>query len=139
MSIGEKIIDEIGKQRMFRVAEPDPDASHLFVWSSSAAEQLEALIAAHDAQFVEMINRLTYMLREVGAPMQPKDSGEIADWILKVKHADQDRQRFIALAEWADYIFEHIHCGPELMARFTEWRESRDSIYTRADVPKDIQ
>lgn len=46
-SIGEKIIDAIIKQGMFRVAHPDPGETHIFVWSSSAAEQLEALVADH--------------------------------------------------------------------------------------------
>jgi hypothetical protein len=43
-SIGQQIIEEIVKQGMVTVAHPDPDVSHVFVWSSGAAEQLEALI-----------------------------------------------------------------------------------------------
>lgn len=43
-SIGQLIIDEIIKQRMFAVNHPDPDAAHVFVWSSGAAEQLDALV-----------------------------------------------------------------------------------------------
>lgn len=58
-SIGQQIIDEIIKQGMFAVNYPDPDAAHVFVWSSGAAEQLDALVerrcrdvtrALHDAQ-----------------------------------------------------------------------------------------
>lgn len=46
MSIGDQILDEITKQAMFRVAHPDPDVAHVFVWSSGAAEQLDAVVAA---------------------------------------------------------------------------------------------
>jgi hypothetical protein len=42
MSIGHKIIE--GTFGLFRVAEPDPDKAHIFVWSSGAAEQLEAVV-----------------------------------------------------------------------------------------------
>jgi len=44
MRIGEKIVNEIIKQGMFTVSHPDPDEPHVFVWSSGAAEQLEALV-----------------------------------------------------------------------------------------------
>lgn len=47
MTIGEKIINEIVWQRMFRVSHPDPDAAHVFVWSSGADEQLEAVLSEH--------------------------------------------------------------------------------------------
>lgn len=47
MSIGHKIIEEIIKQRMFTISHPDPDNAHVFVWSSGAAEQLEALVVNH--------------------------------------------------------------------------------------------
>jgi hypothetical protein len=43
-SIGHQIIDEIIKQGMFDLNYTAPDGSHLFVWSSGAAEQLEALV-----------------------------------------------------------------------------------------------
>lgn len=46
-SIGERIIDEIVAQAMISISYPDPDVSHVFVWSSSAVEQLEALVAEH--------------------------------------------------------------------------------------------
>ena len=43
-SIGDKIIDEIIKQQMFKIAEPDPNQDHIFVWASNAEEQLTAVI-----------------------------------------------------------------------------------------------
>lgn len=46
-SIGHLIINEIIKQGMFAVSYPDPKESHVFVWSSGAAEQLEALVEQH--------------------------------------------------------------------------------------------
>ena len=42
MSIGHKIID--ATNGLYRVAYPDPDEGHVFVWSSGAAEQIEALV-----------------------------------------------------------------------------------------------
>lgn len=47
MSIGHAIMDEIIHRNMLHVAYPDPDASHVFVWSSGAPEQLEALVQKH--------------------------------------------------------------------------------------------
>jgi len=46
-TLGQKIIDAIIAQGMFTVALPDPDESHLFVWSANAAEQLEAVVYQH--------------------------------------------------------------------------------------------
>ena len=43
--LGDALIGEIIKQGMFAVRYPDPDASHLFVWSSNASEQLECVVA----------------------------------------------------------------------------------------------
>lgn len=43
-SIGQQIISEIIKQTMFVVNHPDPETAHVFVWSSGAAEQLDALV-----------------------------------------------------------------------------------------------
>jgi len=43
--LGEKLIRQILKQRMFSVNYPDPDESHIFVWSASAEEQLECVVA----------------------------------------------------------------------------------------------
>jgi hypothetical protein len=45
--IGYKIISEIIKQGMLVVNYPDPEVAHVFVWSSGAAEQLEALVAEY--------------------------------------------------------------------------------------------
>jgi len=44
--IGQKIIDEIIKQRMVE-ARFFPDDKVLFVWSANAAEQLSALVEEH--------------------------------------------------------------------------------------------
>lgn len=45
MGIGERIIEEIIAQPMFRVECPDaPQSGCLIVWNGNAAEQLEALI-----------------------------------------------------------------------------------------------
>lgn len=44
MSVGQRIIEEICKQGMFRVSHPDPDAAHVFVWNANAEEQLEAIV-----------------------------------------------------------------------------------------------
>ena len=46
-TLGEALIAEIIKQGMIAVAHPDPDEAHVFVWSSGAAEQLEAVVAHH--------------------------------------------------------------------------------------------
>lgn len=43
-SIGHQVIAEIIKQGMFVVNHPDPENAHVFVWSSGAAEQIEAVI-----------------------------------------------------------------------------------------------
>ena len=43
--LGEKLIGQILKQGMFSVNYPDPDESHIFVWSSIAEEQLECVVA----------------------------------------------------------------------------------------------
>ena len=44
MSIGAQIIAEIIKQNMLRVAVPDPDVSHVFIWNENAHDQLDALV-----------------------------------------------------------------------------------------------
>lgn len=49
-TIGHLIIEEIVKQGMFKVAHPDPEEAHVFVWSSGAAEQLEALVAEYASE-----------------------------------------------------------------------------------------
>lgn len=70
MNIGEKILQEIIKQGMFSVAHPDPQESHVFVWSSGSAEQLEALVA--NSPEVQIPSRLADLygeaLRLLGAP-----------------------------------------------------------------------
>jgi hypothetical protein len=44
MNIGERIVSEIIKQGMVRVAHPDPDEPHVFVWSENSYDQLSALV-----------------------------------------------------------------------------------------------
>ena len=39
-----RVIEEIIKQGMVRVAFPDPDATHVFCWSENAEDQLSALL-----------------------------------------------------------------------------------------------
>lgn len=43
--LGEMILSEIMKQKMFAVHHPDPDEAHVFVWASNAYEQLECVVA----------------------------------------------------------------------------------------------
>jgi len=54
-SIGQQIIDEIIKQSMFAVNYPDPKTPHVFVWSSGAAEQLDALVDRHVRSYLAQI------------------------------------------------------------------------------------
>lgn len=44
MKITYAVIDEIVKQGMVRVADPDPGAAHVFVWNLNAVDQLDAAI-----------------------------------------------------------------------------------------------
>lgn len=53
LTLGEKIISAIIQQGMVKVAHPDPDLPNVFVWSSSAAEQIEAVVHEHIAQDLE--------------------------------------------------------------------------------------
>lgn len=63
MNIGSRIIEEIIKQGMVQVAEPDPGKDHLFVWKANAADQLDALVAQHTNSYIEGQNgkRLSYL------------------------------------------------------------------------------
>jgi hypothetical protein len=46
MTIGNKIIDEVIKQPLFRVECPDaPESGCLIIWNGNAASQLDALVA----------------------------------------------------------------------------------------------
>lgn len=46
MSVGQKILDEIIRQPMFRMECPEhPEAGCLAVWNGNAAEQIEAIVA----------------------------------------------------------------------------------------------
>lgn len=64
MSIGETIINEIVKQGMFTVSYPDPDESHVFVWSSGSVEQLEAVVEAHVAELRELAEHTKAVIDE---------------------------------------------------------------------------
>lgn len=84
MDIGHKIIDEIIKQGMFAVNYPDPDAAHVFVWSSGAAEQLHALVS--DSAEVQIPRREAALygqaLQLLGAPDNGNPS-ELLEWAEK--------------------------------------------------------
>lgn len=82
MSIGHEIIDEIVRQGMFTVSYPDPDAPHVFVWSSGAAEQLEALIAGHTVKLREALLLADCTLAELGADSNTPYRRVIADALL---------------------------------------------------------
>lgn len=53
-NLGEKIIEEIGKQGMFATHDVDGPVERalIYVWSSGAAEQLEAVVAEHVAAII---------------------------------------------------------------------------------------
>lgn len=80
-SIGHQIIGEIIKQGMFNVAHPDPDTAHVFVWSSGAAEQLEAVVA--NSSNIQIRDRLIELysaaLTKLGAP-DGGDPAELLEW-----------------------------------------------------------
>lgn len=81
MDIGTKIIDEIIKQGMFCVNYPDPEAAHVFVWSSGAAEQLHALVCESGEVQIPRREAALYgqVLQLLGAP----DNGnpaELLEW-----------------------------------------------------------
>lgn len=44
MNISEKILDEVIKQSMIKVAHPDPEETHVFVWNSNVHDQLNAAV-----------------------------------------------------------------------------------------------
>ena len=66
-TIGHQIVTEIIKQGMFRVSFPDPDSAHVFVWSSGAAEQLDALVAEHEHKLRGALMLADATLAELGA------------------------------------------------------------------------
>lgn len=98
MDIGHKIIDEIIKQGMFCVNYPDPDAAHVFVWSSGAAEQLHALVM--DSSEVQIPTRAMALFSEalsrLGAP-DHGDPAELLEWAeqagKRLKANDQAERR----------------------------------------------
>lgn len=45
--IGEHLINAIACGRFVTISYPDPDVAHVFVWSSGAGEQLDALVASY--------------------------------------------------------------------------------------------
>lgn len=86
MSIGHQIIDEIIKQNMFVVNHPDPEATHVFVWSSGAAEQLDAVVARSAEMEIKdrLIALYAHALEIAGAPDSGKRS-ELIAWAESVK------------------------------------------------------
>jgi hypothetical protein len=49
MRISQRIIEEIARQGMIRVSDPDPDSKHTFVWRTNACDQLDATVSAEIA------------------------------------------------------------------------------------------
>ncbi len=83
MKIGQQIIDEIIKQGMFAVKHPDPDTAHVFVWSSGAAEQLEALIEdrLRYNEALGLLKEAGDFLNKQGYERLPERIGEFVDSI----------------------------------------------------------
>lgn len=81
MTIGQSIIDEIIKQGMFSVTHPDPSAVHVFVWSSGAAEQLDAVVANSPDIVIRdrLISLYSEALNRLGAP-DGGDPMELLEW-----------------------------------------------------------
>lgn len=72
MSIGQTIIEEIARQKMFRVSHPDPSENHVFVWNGNAEEQLSALVDQHFAQKLdEMRAALEWARDNLGKRTRP--------------------------------------------------------------------
>jgi hypothetical protein len=87
-SIGQEIIGEIVKQGMFVVSHPDPDEAHVFVWSSGAAEQLDALVDRKIRDFTRTVYDAQDMLT---AAMKRGES----DVLHSTAHAVRDNLRTV--------------------------------------------
>lgn len=85
MDVGTQIIAEIVKGGLFVVNFPDPEASHIFVWSSGAAEQLHALVRNSVDVRVPTKEAALYgrVLQLLGAP-DGDDPQELIAWAKKV-------------------------------------------------------
>ncbi len=74
MTIGESIISEIAKQAMVTARDQyGPIPQHVFyVWSQNAAEQLEALVAAHVQNELQEITCANAMLTAANEKLQQR-------------------------------------------------------------------
>lgn len=86
MSVGNDVIQEIIKQGMFRVAHPDPDQAHVFVWHSGSEEQIEAVVSNHP--IVQVPKKLAEIfgkvLQDLGAP-DTNDPRDLIQWAEQIK------------------------------------------------------
>lgn len=98
MSIGERILSEIIKQRMFVIAEPDPEVGHVFVWSSGSAEQLEALV---NEAYLERVGAIgPFENPDSQKPLEPAETWlqERANWMIAIKLLEAERDQLRARA-----------------------------------------
>ena len=89
--LGEQIINE--SAGLFSVNYPDPEESHIFVWSSGASEQLEAVVARWlglDAEgYSEASKNDKHVFRESSKELV--NASELTDW-------EEMRQRILIVA-----------------------------------------
>lgn len=137
MSIGDEILQEITGQAMFKVAFPDPDTAHIFVWSSGAAEQLDAVVANSPQTQIKdgLISLYSHVLTVLGAP----DDGApkvLLEWahatigeIVRLKEWNQERagqfsateQRLASRIAQLENRIHWLHTGSATDREGYEW------------------